>query len=201
MSTQPGFTVWLTGRPNAGKTTLGLLLQKEMAGQGRRVEFLDGGLLRLELYPDLGFTPQDRRQHALRTTFIASMLNRHQVDCVVAQIAPYQDLRSQVRARLPRYLEVYMECSLESAINRDRKDIYRRALAGEIKGFTGLDDPWQPPDDAEVICPTDQEDPQASLKRVLSHLEAVGFLPPSIDDQPPETDPKVKRHLRNLGYI
>ena len=165
------------------------------------MEFLDGGLLRVELYPDLGFSSQDRRMHALRTAFIAGLLNRNQVDCVVAQIAPYEDLRNQVRQRLPHYLEVYLACSLEAAINRDRKDIYRRALSGEIKGFTGLDDPWQPPADAEVVCPTDQEDPQASLVRILDHLVAVGFLPPEAEKEPPETDPKVERHLRNLGYI
>lgn len=202
------FTAWLCGPPRAGKTTLGLELRRELAGRGLAVERLDGGELRGELWPELGHSAGERRAACLRTARLAAMLNRHGVSCVVGQIAPYADLRRELRGLLSPFVEVFLDCPLETLINRDQSGLYQRALAGEIKGFTGLDDPFEPPQAAEVVCPTGAEGPQESLGRVLAWLEGAGLIPPGgaggegrESAYTAEEEALVVERLKDLGYL
>jgi adenylyl-sulfate kinase len=208
MSTK-SFTVWLCGPPRAGKTTLGRSLARELSQRGLKAEHLDGGDLRQELWPELGHAPEQRLAACLRTAQVAAMLNQLGVNAVVSQIAPYADLRAKVRARLERYVEVYLDCPLETLINRDSSGLYQKALAGEIKGFTGLDDPFEPADGAEIVCPTGTQGPEESLRRILAWLETAKFIPPTGNDADggrdsaytPEEEEKVIARLKDLGYL
>lgn len=200
-------TIWLSGRPRAGKSTLGAMLVSELAARGLRVQLLDGDELRRQMSPELGFSPEDRRLHHLRAAYLAGMLNRHGVYCVAALIAPYAALRAELRGRLPDMVLVHLDCSLEQAINRDRRGFYARALAGEIKQVTGLDDPYQDPDQPQVRLMTDRETPVQSLDRLLGWLLAHGRIPaqaPPAAPGPAQTDAEareIQRRLEQLGYL
>lgn len=207
----PGFTVWLTGRPRAGKTTLGRLLTAELMARGLMVEHLDGDQLRHDLSPDLGFSPAERHAHCLRAAYLAGLLNRHGVACVVGLVSPLAMSRREARRALGEFVEVHLDCPLEQAINRDRDGLYERALAGAIKDFTGLDAPYEEPVDPELRLPTHRQTPAQSLASVLDYLEAAGLAPPAGQspaagpgDAPaytPEDERQVERRLKELGYL
>lgn len=203
----PAFTLWLCGPPRSGKTTLGLALSLELSGRGLKAEHLDSGALRQNLWPELGHTPPERRAACLRTAQMAALLNRHGVVAVVSQIAPYAELRQEVRGLLDRFVEVYLDCPLETLINRDHSGLYQKALAGEIKGFTGLDDPFEPPKSAEVTCPTGAEGPEQSLERILAWLELAQLVSTADNAEgrdgvyTPEEEEKVIARLKDLGYL
>jgi adenylylsulfate kinase-like enzyme len=176
--------------------------------RGLKVEHLDGGELRRDLWPELGHAPEQRLAACLRTAQVAAMLNQQGVTAVVSQIAPYSELRKRIRAEFERYVEVYLDCPLETLINRDFSGLYQKALAGEIKGFTGLDDPFEPAADAEVVCPTGAEGPEQSLSRILAWLELAKFIPPSggagsgrDSAYTPEEEENVIARLKDLGYL
>lgn len=204
------FTVWLTGRPKAGKTTLGSLLCRALNDLGLAAEFLDGDELRRALSPDLGFSAQDRRSHALRAAWLAGMLNRHGVICVVGLISPQAETRREARRRLGEFVEVYLDCPLEQAINRDQTGLYQKALAGQIKNLTGLDDPYEPPEDPELHLRTDRQDPRECLEAVMGFLDQAGLLPalaaPPQAGQAgqaysPDEERQIKKRLKALGYL
>jgi adenylylsulfate kinase len=204
-----GFTIWLTGRPRAGKSTLGLLLCRALNDLGLAAQFLDGSELRRQLSPELGFTPPERRQHALRAAYVAGMLNRHGVICVVGLVSPQAEDRLEARRRLGEFVEVHLDCPLEQAINRDAGGLYARALAGELPLFTGLDDPYEDPAAPFLRLPTSRQTPQESLACTLTALEQAGHLPPGSaamlapagdSDATPE-ELAAEAHLRDLGYI
>ncbi|CAO0821904.1 Adenylyl-sulfate kinase [Desulfarculales bacterium] len=205
-----GFTVWLTGRPKAGKTTLGRMLVAALAHRGLAVEYLDGDELRRELSPELGYSPQDRRRQALRAAYVAGLLNRQGVCCVVGLVSPQADTRREVRRRLGEFVEVYLACPLEQAINRDDSGLYQRALAGQVPRMTGLDDPYEPPLDPELCLPTHQQSPGESLAALLDYLRHAGLLsaaeaiprtPEALTAYSPEEERQIKRRLEALGYL
>ncbi len=201
------FTVWLTGRPRAGKTALGRLLAAELGARLPQVRHLDGDELRQGPLADLGFLPAERRAANLRVAWAARLLNEHGVACVVGQIAPYAAIRDELRSTLPGYVEVYLECPLELAMNRDAEGLYARALAGELGPFSGLDDPYEEPAAPHIICPTGRQSPAESLAMVLAWLEAAGLVPPgpaaASQDSPytPEEERLVEQRLKDLGYL
>jgi adenylyl-sulfate kinase len=129
-------------------------------------------VVRTNLSAGLGFSKEDRDTNVRRIGWVCELLNRHGVDAVVAAISPYRDARNAVRARVPRFIEVYAACPLDVLTARDPKGLYKKALAGEIAHFTGVSDPYEPPLDPEVLCPTDRESPAESAERVLSLLAA-----------------------------
>ena len=167
-----GFTVWFTGLPNAGKTTLSRLLYKNLSSRGLRVELLDGNELRQQLSPGLGHTHSERVMHHRRVAYFCRLLNRHGVICLAALIAPYQELRQQIREEIENYLEVFLDCPQEILVARDQKGLYQRALAGEIANFSGISDPYDRPANPDLHLRTDKLSEGECLTRILSLLKA-----------------------------
>lgn len=171
-----GFVVWFTGLPSAGKSTLARLLEGALRRRGWPVEVLDGDEVRLRLTKGLGFSREDRDENIRRISFVARLLARHGVATITAAISPYRGAREEARREIGRFVEVYVQCALDTCVQRDVKGLYRRALAGEITNFTGISDPYEEPLAPEVTVPTDRESAEESVARILARLEALGYL-------------------------
>jgi adenylylsulfate kinase len=171
-----GFTVWFTGISGAGKTTVAEIVEKELRERGRRVEVLDGDIVRTNLSKGLGFSREDRNINVLRIGFVANLLTRNGVAVLVSAISPYKEARDQVRRRIIDFVEVFVDVPLEVAAERDVKGLYEKAFAGEIKGFTGVSDPYEPPVAPDLVLKTDQEEPYESARKVIEKLEFYGYL-------------------------
>ena len=173
-----GFTVWFTGLSGAGKSTLANLIENELRSRGLRVEVLDGDVIRTHLSKGLGFSKADRDTNIRRIGWVCEVLSRNGVAAIAAAISPYREIRDEVRGKVERFVEVYMECPVPVLAERDVKGLYKKALAGEIKNFTGVDDPYEPPLNPEVVCHTDgRETPAESAAKVLRKLEELGYVP------------------------
>jgi adenylylsulfate kinase len=174
-----GFTIWFTGLSGSGKSTIAHLLETELRNRGHKVEVLDGDVVRTHLSKGLGFSKEDRDTNILRIGWVCEVLSRNDVAAIGAAISPYREIRDQVRANIGRFVEVYVEAPLEVLADRDVKGLYRKAMAGEIKGFTGVDDPYEEPLNPEVVCHSDgSETPEESAAKVLAKLEELGYSPP-----------------------
>lgn len=174
----PGFTIWFTGLPCSGKSTISVLLEETFRRERGMVEVLDGDVIRTNLSKGLGFSREDRETNLMRIAFVCNLLTRNGVPNIAAAISPFDNVREQARDLIgDGYVEVYTRCSLEKCIERDVKGMYKKALAGEIKGFTGVDDPFDEPESPEVICDTDQETPEESAAKIVAFLRSKGFLP------------------------
>ena len=171
-----GFTLWFTGLSGAGKTTIAEIVEKELRERGRRVEVLDGDIVRTNLSKGLGFSREDRITNVLRIGFVANLLTRNGVAVIVSAISPYKEARDQVRRRIIDFIEVYVDAPLEVCAERDVKGLYKKAFEGEIQNFTGVSDPYEPPVAPELHIRTDQETPQESARRVIERLEYLGYL-------------------------
>jgi adenylyl-sulfate kinase len=176
-----GFTIWFTGLSGAGKSTIAAQLEQELRARGHRVEVLDGDVVRTHLSKGLGFSRADRDTNILRIGWVCEVLSRNDVVAIAAAISPYRDTRDQVRERIANFVEVYVDAPLETCIERDVKGLYRKALAGEIKEFTGISDPYEPPLEPEITVHTDRETPEESAGRILAFLEQAGLLRPAVD--------------------
>ena len=164
-------TVWLTGLSSAGKSTIGAAVCERLRARGLRVELLDGDIIRLNLSKGLGFAKEDRDENIRRIGFVAELLSRNGVIVVVAAISPYRAIRDEVRDIIGNFIEVWVNAPLSVCEERDLKGVYRRCRAGEIHGVTGLDDPYEPPLDAEVECRTDRETLAESVGKVVQAIE------------------------------
>jgi adenylylsulfate kinase len=174
---QRGFTVWFTGLSGAGKSTVAELLYHELQARGMKVEILDGDMVRQNLSKGLGFSKEDRDTNILRIGFVANLLTRNGVATICCPISPYQETRDQVRKLIGDFVEVYVHATVEEiAEHRDPKGLYKRARAGEIKNFTGVDDPYEPPENPELTLDTMVEEPTDSLRRVLETLAELGYI-------------------------
>lgn len=169
--------VWFTGLPASGKTAVASRVAEELKKRGLKVELLDGDWVRKTINPDAGFTKEQRRLHLIRVAWIARLLARNGVVTLCSFVSPYRDVRKEIRSVIEEegisFLEIYVKCSLEVCIKRDPKGLYRRALAGEIKYMTGLDDPYEPPTSPELTIDTERESIETSAARVLSLIEEV----------------------------
>jgi adenylyl-sulfate kinase len=164
--------VWLTGLPCSGKTTLGLALTGGLRARGRQSEFLDGDVIRRELWSDLGFGKADREENIRRLGFVAALLARNGVVAVVSAVSPYRAARDRIRRESTEFLEVYVNAPLAVCEERDVKGMYRRARAGDLPGFTGVGDPYEAPLEPEVECRTDVESIEESVGKILEQVEA-----------------------------
>jgi len=173
-----GFVVWLTGLSGAGKTTIASALVPELRAAGRRVELLDGDVVREHLSKGLGFSREDRDENVARIAFVARLLARNGVAVVVSAISPYRGARESARRAIGDFVEVHVAPPLEECIRRDVKGLYAKAIAGEIPSFTGVSDPYEPPSNAEVTVDTSTVDLPSSVARVTTALAALGYLAP-----------------------
>ncbi len=177
---QKGVTVWFTGLSGAGKTTLARAVYDELKKRGNRVEILDGDVVRQYLTKGLGFSKEDRDENIRRIGFVAHLLTRNGVIVLVAAISPYRATREEVRRKIGDFIEVYVNAPLEVCEQRDVKGLYKKARAGEIKNFTGISDPYEPPLNPEVECRTDLERVEESVAKVLRKLAELGYLRPMV---------------------
>jgi adenylyl-sulfate kinase len=162
-----GVTIWLTGLPSAGKTTLGRNIAQRLQSNGELVELLDGDSIRARLGRDLGFSRSDREENLRRISFLAELLTRNGITVVVAAISPYRQLRAEIRSALPPFLEVFVNAPLAVCEQRDVKGLYARCRTGELKGLTGVDDVYEPPLSPDVLCHTDVETIEQSTAKLL----------------------------------
>src|SRR5437879_6982031 len=155
--THKGVTIWFTGLPSAGKSTLAQAVEQRLRGRGRGVEVLDGDVVRTHLSKGLGFSREDRDTNIKRIAFVCSLLTRNGVVCISAAIAPYQEAREWARKEIGNFVEVYVKCPLEVCRQRDVKGLYKLVDEGKIKNFTGVDDPYEEPEHTELIIETVKE--------------------------------------------
>jgi adenylyl-sulfate kinase len=167
-----GCTIWITGMSGAGKSTIARLLQERLRSLDRRVEVLDGDVVRTRLSKGLGFSKEDRDENIRRIGFVCELLSRNGVIAIAAAISPYRATRDEVRSRIRDFVEVYVECPIEVLAERDVKGLYKKALAGTIQQFTGISDPYEPPLAPEVIVNSSRETPAESLEKIWSALAA-----------------------------
>jgi len=199
---EQGFTIWFTGLSCSGKSTLSNLLESELRRRGlTKIEVLDGDVVRTNLSKGLGFSKEDRDTNIRRIGFVCKLLTRNGVVAISAAISPYREVRDFNRREIGHFVEVYCKCPLSVCIERDVKGLYRRALAGEIRNYTGIDDPYEEPLNPEVVAETDKETPEESLRKVIQKLEDLGYLPTQEGVYTADEEEKVKKRLEGWGYL
>lgn len=171
-----GVTVWFTGLPCSGKTVVADGVAEILKEKGYKVERLDGDIVRQSLTSDLGFSKEDRDENIKRVTFVAKLLTRNGVIVLTSFVSPYRERRKKTREEIGEFIEVYVKCPVEECIRRDVKGMYKKALNGEIKNFTGVDDPYEEPENPELILETDKETVEESIQKVLNKLKEMGYI-------------------------
>jgi len=172
MAAEQGFCLWFTGLSGSGKTTITTHLVKELRRRGSKLEVLDGDIVRENLSKGLGFSKEDRDTNIRRIAFVADLLSRNGVPVITAAISPYREIRDEARTKMgDRFIEIYTKAPLEVCEERDVKGLYAKARAGEIKEFTGISDPYEPPKNAELVIETDKQSPEESAQQILDYLE------------------------------
>jgi adenylylsulfate kinase len=175
-----GFTLWFTSLSGAGKTTLAEIVERELHNRyAKKIEVLDGDIVRTNLSKGLGFSREDRDTNVLRIGFVANLLTRNGVGVIVSAVSPFKEVREQVRRNIGEdFIEIYVDAPLEVCAERDVKGLYKKAFSGEIEQFTGVSDPYEPPSSPELHIKTDEEEPNESAGRALAKLEEFGYLRP-----------------------
>ena len=171
--TSKGLVIWLTGLSGSGKTTTGKVLERYFREKGSKVEFLDGDELRRVISSELGFSKEDRETHARRVAFLGQLLSRNGVLTIVALISPYRSFREYARSLIGNFVEVWVQCSLETCILRDPKGLYRNASQGNITNMTGLQSPYEPPINPEVTVDTEKLSPQECAEKIIAFIESI----------------------------
>jgi adenylylsulfate kinase len=176
-----GFVLWFTGLSGSGKSTIADLVVPELRERGVKIEVLDGDVVRTNLSKGLGFSKEGRDTNILRVGFVANLLARNGLAACCACISPYTEIRDTVRRQVEgdggAFIEIFMDTPLDDCIQRDPKGLYKKALAGEIKQFTGIDDPYEPPENPEIDLKTHDATPEESARQVIQYLEAEGLIP------------------------
>ena len=176
MKRHQGFTIWFTGLPCCGKTTIADQVALVLKKRAYLVEQLDGDIIRQNFSSDLNFSKKDRDENIKRATFLAKMLTRNNVVVLASFVSPYRKQRRRARKEIKRFVEVYVRCPLKICMKRDVKGMYRKALEGKIQHFTGVDDPYEEPEHPELIVDTDRESVDESVGKVLQKIEELGYL-------------------------
>jgi adenylylsulfate kinase len=195
-----GITVWFTGIPASGKSAIARAARDVLTRRGLPVELLDGPEVRQSLSRGLGFTREDREENVRRIGYVAKLLSRNGVIAICAAVSPYRATRNEIRAHVTNFIEVYVECPLEVAESRDTDGLYAQARAGIIEDFTGISDPYEPPEKPEVHIHSDREPIEQSAAKVVKTLELLQLIPTMADGGFPDED-ELRRRLRSLGYI
>jgi adenylylsulfate kinase len=196
-----GFTIWLTGLSGAGKSTLASAIEQCLRAREYNVEVLDGDIVRTHLSKGLGFSREDRNTNIERIAFVCSLLTRNGVICISAAISPYCEARAWARKEIKNFVEVYVKCPIEVCRQRDVKGLYKLADEGRIKGFTGIDDPYEEPAHPELVIETDKETIEESVARIFAKLEKLKYLEPEFRDTSEEDTYLFADHLATLKYL
>ncbi len=194
-----GFTIWFTGLSGAGKSTLAEVIEQRLKEQGRSVEILDGDIVRTHLSKGLGFSREDRDTNIKRIAFVCSLLTRNGVVCISAAIAPYREAREWARREIGDFVEVYVKCPIEVCRQRDVKGLYKLVDEGRIKNFTGVDDPYEEPENPELVIETDKESVGESVSRIFAKLVELGYLEGEGNSE--DEAKVVTERLAALGYL
>jgi adenylyl-sulfate kinase len=171
-----GFTLWFTGLSGAGKSTISEQIFERLKTSGAKVELLDGDVVRTHLSKGLGFSKEDRDTNVRRIGFVSELLSRNGVIALVAAISPYREVREEIRGRIGNFVEIYVHCPIEVLAKRDVKGLYKKALAGEIPGFTGVSDPYEPPLRPEVTIDSSREAVDDSVEKVWTKLRELDLI-------------------------
>lgn len=174
---EQGVTIWFTGLSGSGKSTVAQLVRARLKDRDIKVELLDGDVVRTNLSKGLGFSREDRDTNIRRIGFVCDLLTRNGVVAIAAAISPYRKMREEVRSQVGRFLEVYVKCPVEECARRDPKGLYAKAYAGEIPNFTGVSDPYEEPEEPEIVLDTQSETPEESSAKVIRKLEEMGYPP------------------------
>lgn len=200
------FTLWFTGLPSSGKSTVAKRVEEELRGQGIEMHNLDGDNVRKKLHPDLGFTEDERATNNRRVSFIARLMNEHDIGVIVAAVSPFKDARENARQEIEQsgdFIEIFVDCPVEVCKERDPKGLYAKAEQGQIDNFTGVNHPFQEPDDPEIVVNTAENSPEDCVEHVLTRLEELGILEER--DQhtglTQQEEGKIKDRLEDLGYL
>jgi adenylyl-sulfate kinase len=200
-----GFTIWFTGLSGAGKSTLSEVIEQRLRARGRKVEVLDGDIVRTHLSKGLGFSREDRDINIKRIAFVCSMLTRNGVVCISAAISPYREAREWARKEIGNFVEVYVKCPLDVCRERDVKGLYKLVDEGKIKNFTGVDDPYEEPERPELVIHTDKETVEESIQRIFAKLEQLGYLAVGAGLAPALSEDDEAKHVTDrlaaLGYL
>jgi len=194
-----GFTIWFTGLSGAGKSTLAEVIERRLKEQGRNVEILDGDIVRTHLSKGLGFSREDRDTNIKRIAFVCGLLTRNGVVCISAAIAPYREAREWARREIGDFVEVYLKCPIEVCRQRDVKGLYKLVDEGKIKNFTGVDDPYEEPENPELVIETDKESVGESVSRIFAKLVELGYLEGEGNSE--DEAKVVTERLAALGYL
>lgn len=194
-----GATVWFTGIPSSGKSTIAREVYQSLLDRGCAVELLDGAEVRESLSRGLGFSPEDREENVRRIGYVAKLLSRNGVVAICAAVSPYRASRAEVRRNTTNFVEVYVECPVEVAEVRDTDGMYARARRGEIEEFTGVNAPYEPPEAPEVHVRSDRETVEEGVSKVVRTLELLQIVPP-VGAIPRAVETEIQRRLASLGY-
>ncbi len=173
---ESGFTVWFTGLPCSGKSTIADAVAKKLRWEGLRVERLDADIIRKHLWRELGYSKEDRDENIRRVTYLAQLLTRNGVAVLTSFISPYRELRDYARREIGNFVEVYVSCPVEVCIQRDSRGMYKKALAGEMQNFTGVSDPYEEPLHPDIIIESDKEPLKQSVAKVIAKLRDLGYI-------------------------
>jgi len=193
------FCLWFTGIPCSGKTTLAKKIKEKLEEIGKKTYLLDGDIIRKELNVDLGFSEEDRKENIRRVSVVAKILTECGIVPIVALVSPFREARKKAREKIEKFVEIYVKAPLEVCIKRDIKGMYKMAIEGKIKGFTGIDDPYEEPLNPEIVCETDKESIEECIEKILNFLEKKGYI--ERKGYTKEEEEIVKKRLEELGYI
>ena len=171
-----GFTVWFTGLPCSGKSTIADAVAGELRKRKPNVERLDADIIRKHLWRELGYSKEDRDENIRRAAYLAQLLTRNGVAVLTSFISPYRELREHARREIGDFVEVYVKCPVEVCMQRDTREMYKKALAGDIHNFTGVSDPYEEPLHPEVLIESDKEPLAQSVGRVMAKLKEFDYI-------------------------
>ncbi len=174
--TKEGFVLWFTGLPCSGKTTVAEKASEVLKERGRKIECLDGDIVRKSLSVDLGFSKEDREENLNRVIFICRLISRNGVGVAASFVSPYRRIRRKAREETTNFIEIFVDCSLAECRRRDVKGMYRLAEEGKINNFTGISAPYEAPENPEIVISTDSETADQSCAKVIKYLEEEKFL-------------------------
>jgi adenylyl-sulfate kinase len=201
MTQNYGATLWFTGLPASGKSTIAREVYRHLLDRGFAVEMLDGAEVRESLSRGLGFSPEDREEHVRRIGYVAKLLSRNGVIAICAAVSPYAATREEVRKNTTNFVEIYVECAVSVAEARDTEGMYARARRGEIQDFTGVNAPYEAPTAPEVHVNAEKESVESAAWKVIRTLEVIGIIPSVPESERTAHEDDIRRRLAALGYI